>query len=78
MYGGKKIDYLPFSVEDGNVEPVYETLPGWSEDLTQIKDKADFPKTFVDYINYIEEKTETPIGIVSVGPDREQTIFWKS
>ncbi len=78
LYRGKKIDYVPFSIEDGNVTPVYETLPGWKEDLTQIKDKADFPQTFKEYIKYIEEKTETPIQIVSVGPDREQTIYWKN
>ena len=78
MYRGKMVDYLPFSIEDDNVEPVYETLPGWQEDLTQIKNKADFPQTFINYIKYVEEKTGTPIGIVSVGPDREQTIYWKN
>jgi adenylosuccinate synthase len=78
MYRGEKIDYLPFSIDDDNVTPVYETLPGWSEDLTQMKDKSEFPQTFIDYISYIEKMTETPIRIVSVGPDRAQTIYWKN
>ncbi len=77
MYRGKKIDYLPYTIDEANLSPVYETLPGWKEDLMQMKTKDNFPKTFVDYLNYIEEKTETPIKIVSVGPDRAQTIFWK-
>ena len=70
-----KIDHLPFSIAPKDVTPVYETLPGWEEDLTKMTDKAAFPKNFKDYINYLENALETPIKIVSVGPDRKQTIF---
>ena len=70
-----KIDHLPFSIAPKDVTPVYETLPGWEEDLTKITDEAAFPKNFKDYINYLENALETPIKIVSVGPDRKQTIF---
>ena len=77
IYRGKKLDYLPFKIDENLIEPVYETLPGWHEDLTQMKSEEEFPATFKNYISYIEEKTETPIGIVSVGPDRAQTIIRK-
>ena len=70
-----KIDHLPFSIAPKDVTPVYETLPGWEEDLTKMTDEATFPKNFKDYINYLENALETPIKIVSVGPDRKQTIF---
>ena len=70
-----KIDHLPFSIAPKDVTPVYETLPGWEEDLTKMTDEAAFPKNFSDYINYLENALETPIKIVSVGPDRKQTIF---
>jgi adenylosuccinate synthase len=76
-YKGQQLDYLPYRIDDGLVEPVFETLAGWEEDLTQMKDKVEFPDTFVQYIKYIERATETPIRIVSVGPDRAQTITWK-
>ena len=75
---GEQIDYLPYKIDPELVKPIYTTLPGWQEDLTQIKDKADFPANFVKYIEFVERITETPIGIVSVGPDREQTIYWNS
>jgi adenylosuccinate synthase len=76
-YNGQLLDYIPYRVDDNLVEPVFETLAGWNEDLTQMKDKSEFPETFVNYIKYIEEATQTPIKIVSVGPDREQTINWR-
>jgi len=73
---GEKIDYLPYKIDPELVEPVYVTLPGWQEDLTQMDNAASFPKNFVDYIEFIEKQTGVPIGIVSVGPDRKQTIDW--
>jgi adenylosuccinate synthase len=67
-------EYLPYDISDKDIQPIYEELPGWEEDLTQITEAADFPKTFQDYIDYLENALETPIKIVSVGPDRAQTI----
>jgi adenylosuccinate synthase len=78
LYKGKEIDFLPYKLDADLVEPIYTTLPGWSEDLTQMKSADEFPDNFVKYIRFIEEITETPMGIVSVGPDRAQTIFWKN
>lgn len=69
------VNYLPFDINIEGIEPVYDELPGWSEDLTQMTSADQFPKPFQDYINYLEKVLKTPISIVSVGPDRKQTIF---
>ena len=68
-------DYLPYDISDKDIQPVYETLDGWEEDLTQMTNVTQFPKNFLHYIEYLEEALETPIKIVSVGPDRAQTIY---
>lgn len=68
-------EYLPYDITDADIHPIYEELPGWKEDLTQLTDVNEFPKTFLDYIDYLEKALETPIKIVSVGPDRAQTIY---
>ena len=68
-------EYLPYDITDADINPIYEELPGWKEDLTQLTDVNEFPKTFLDYIDYLEKALETPIKIVSVGPDRAQTIY---
>lgn len=70
---GVEMTDLPFETE--GCEPVYVELPGWKCDLTQIKKESDIPQTFKDYITYLEKELETPIKIVSVGPDREATII---
>ncbi|MDA1288763.1 MAG: adenylosuccinate synthase [Bacteroidetes bacterium] len=68
-------EYLPYDLNAGDIEPIYHTLEGWKEDLTQITSTQEFPKAFQDYIHFLETQLETPITIVSVGPDRKQTIF---
>lgn len=70
--GNEMLDYIPFENEE--VEPDYESLPGWHTDLTKITEEQDFPEKLGAYIKYIEEKTGTPVSIVSVGPDRKQTV----
>ncbi|WP_394906226.1 adenylosuccinate synthase [uncultured Mesonia sp.] len=74
-YQGEKIQHFPYTIEDESLEPIYETLPGWKEDLTQINKEDDFPDNFKRYIEYIEDFIQVPIKIVSVGPDRKQTII---
>ncbi|NNC84046.1 MAG: adenylosuccinate synthase [Flavobacteriales bacterium] len=69
-----RTEHLPFSLED-EIEPIYETLPGWSEDITGVLDKDDFPENLAAYIRFIEKHIGVPINIISVGPDREQTIL---
>lgn len=74
-YMGKKIDYLPYNIEEQYLRPIYETLPGWSGDLTGVTDEAAIPQELRAYIAYIEKALGVPITIVSVGPDRTQTIL---
>ena len=69
---GTQTDEFPFDCE--GVEPIYEELPGWQTDLTKVNDEDEFPKEFNNYITFLEEYLETPVSIVSVGPDRHQTI----
>ena len=73
---GERIDYFPYSVEEG-IEPVYVELPGWKTDMTRFTDESQFPKAFSDYIQFLEQQLETPIRIISIGPDRDQTIIRK-
>ncbi len=64
---------FPYSI-DGDIKPVYTELPGWKTDMTKIKSESEFPQAFRDYIAFLEDRLATPITIVSIGPDREQTI----
>ena len=73
-YNGKEITHLPYSIEPDVVQPIYTTLKGWQEDLTQMQSADTLPKTMCDYIRFIEDYVEVPIKIVSVGPDRKQTL----
>ena len=72
LQDGTITDEFPFDCE--GVEPQYEELPGWQTDLTQVKSEDEFPEEFNNYIAFLEEYLEAPISIVSVGPDRNQTI----
>ncbi len=71
---GKKIDYLPFD-DNEKLTPIYKQLEGWEENLMELEDLSDAPKAVHNYINWLEKTLETPISIVSVGPDRKQTLF---
>lgn len=70
---GVIIEDMPFETE--GCEAVYKELPGWKEDLSHMTSEDQFPQTFKDYIQFLETELETPITILSVGPDREQTII---
>jgi adenylosuccinate synthase len=73
-YNGELIDYLPFDANEDTITPVYEVLSAWDEDLTGLSDINQAPKALHNYIEYLERVLETPITIVSVGPDRNQTL----
>ncbi|MEE2771899.1 MAG: adenylosuccinate synthase [Bacteroidota bacterium] len=73
-YLGEEIQHLPYNIEPENVQPVYTEVKGWKEDLTKLTDPAQLPKEFNDYVDFLEKELETPIKMVSVGPDRKQTI----
>ena len=77
-YRGKNIQHLPYSLNAEELKPQYTLLSGWEEDLTKMRSEDELPKAFMDYVAFIEAFVETPIKIVSVGPDRNQTIFRSS
>ncbi|MFG6686159.1 adenylosuccinate synthase [Mariniflexile sp. HNIBRBA6329] len=76
-YKGEVISHFPYNIEPENVEPIYTEVEGWAEDLTEMSDTSQMPKALNDYIEFLEKELEIPITIVSVGPDRKQTIFRK-
>lgn len=71
---GNVTDRFPYSIDSSRVKPVYKELPGWKTPMSAITSESRFPKQFKDYIAFLEKELETPIVIVSVGPDRTQTI----
>ena len=64
---------FPYDIEKG-IEPVYKEMDGWMTDMTKYTSEEEFPEAFKDYIKFLETELETPISIISIGPDREQTI----
>lgn len=73
-YKGDKIEHLPYNIEAENVTPIYTEMKGWSEDLTKMNSTDQLPDALNEYIDFLEKELEVPIKIVSVGPDRTQTI----
>ncbi|NNK26730.1 MAG: adenylosuccinate synthase, partial [Flavobacteriaceae bacterium] len=74
-YKGETIWHLPYNIEEDNISPIYTEFKGWKEDLTKMTDESELPKELNDYIAFLEKELGIPIKIVSVGPDRKQTIF---
>ncbi|WP_282113289.1 adenylosuccinate synthase [Maribacter stanieri] len=74
-YKGEQIEHFPFNIEAENVTPVYSEMDGWKEDLTKMTSADQLPKALNEYIDFLEKELEVPIKIVSVGPDRTQTIL---
>ncbi|MEG1999375.1 MAG: adenylosuccinate synthetase, partial [Bacteroidales bacterium] len=70
----KIVEEFPFEIDD-SIEPIYTEIPGWNCDMTKIKHEDEFPEEFNAYLSFLEEELHVPIKIVSVGPDREQTII---
>ena len=73
-YNGELIDYLPFDASEDTITPVFKEIPAWTEDLTGLSSLSDAPEALHNYIDFLEKELETPIVIVSVGPDRTQTL----
>ncbi len=73
---GKRITNFPDHVEDlRRVVPVYESMPGWQEEISHIRHIADLPQRARDYLDRLSKLVGRPVEVVSVGPDRQQTIF---
>lgn len=70
---GTETTQMPYFLEQ-EIEPVYDTIPGWQQDLTRCRGEEELPQPFLDYIAYLEQELTVPITILSVGPDRAQTI----
>ena len=75
LYKGNEIEHFPYDINSENIEPIYKSFNGWEDDLTQKEDFNDLPKSLKEFISYIEKELNIPMSIVSVGPDRKQTIF---
>lgn len=75
---GEETTDFPYTLDGIDIEPVYVTLPGWKTDMTKMKSPDEFPANFKAYIDFLEKELKTPITIVSIGPDREQTIMRRS
>lgn len=76
-YRGTVIDHVPYDVVNEEIVPVYEEMKGWDENLMLVSDADQLPAALLAYIDYIEQATGLPITIVSVGPDRKQTLIRK-
>ena len=74
-YRGSTIDHLPFDLSDESLKPVYSEFKGWSEDLQKMNNVKQLPENLNKYISFLEKELKIPIVIISVGPDRKETIF---
>lgn len=72
--GGRRVTEFPYDIAD-DVKPVYRDFEGWRCDLRQVRRYEDFPAAFRNYVEYIERETGVPVAIISVGPDRDETII---
>jgi len=74
--GGRRVSVFPSHVEDlRQAEPVYETLPGWKQEVSEARSMADLPDNARKYLAFLSKVIGRPVEIVSVGPDREQTVL---
>ena len=71
---GEVVDYLPFDIDGVEITPIYKELQGWNCNLTELHNYESSPQALKDYVSYLEKELEVPITVVSVGPDRKQTL----
>ena len=76
-YKGEVIEHLPYKLEEALIEPIFTEIAGWNEDLTTMISEDEFPDSFKADIDFIEKEVGVPISLISVGPDRAQTIMRK-
>jgi adenylosuccinate synthase len=72
---GEQIEKLPFEINDLDAKPVYKTMKGWHCSLAEVTQYEEFPEALKEYVTYLEEELQVPIKLVSIGPDRTQTIM---
>jgi len=73
-YNGKLIDYIPFEIKPGELTPIYTEMKGWDVPLDNMNSVKSLPIELIRYIDFIESSVNVPVTIISVGPDRMQTI----
>ena len=74
LVNGEKVSDFPFDVNDIDIIPFYEEIDGWNCDLTKLRDYKDAPQALKNYVSYLEKQLRVPINVISVGPDRTQTL----
>ena len=74
-YMGQEVTHLPYDLNQSLLNPVYVTLEGWEEDISNITSKDEIPSQFNKFISFLENELKVPVSIISIGPDRSQTIF---
>ena len=74
---GELVDYIPFDIAHHEIEPVYIDLKGWKQDLTGLSNYNEAPQELKEYVSFLEKELEVPVTVVSVGPDRSQTLNTK-
>ncbi|MEC8538066.1 MAG: adenylosuccinate synthase [Bacteroidota bacterium] len=74
-YFGKKINHLPYDLDPKEIKPIYKEFKGWEKDITKISNFEHLPLNLKNYIKYLEKEINIPIKIISVGPDRNETIY---
>jgi adenylosuccinate synthase len=74
-YQGSQVDRMPFDIVNNHVEPVYRDFPGWEQPVDDVDDISDLPVQLAEYISFVESELGVPVVIVSVGPDRKQTLI---
>lgn len=72
---GEEIDYFPFEADSDNIEPIYKEFPGWLCDVSKCRTYDELPKQLKEYIAFIEKTVGVPVDVISVGPDRAETIM---
>ncbi len=71
---GEELDYFPFETNE-EITPIYKEFAGWRADISGVRRYEDFPREFKEYVEFIERETGVPVAIISVGPDREETVI---
>jgi len=74
-YNGEEISHLPYNLSAQDLKPIYKDFKGWEEDITNVKTYDELPQNLKDYIRFIVDFVEVNVKIVSVGPDRKETIL---
>lgn len=72
---GERVDYMPYDIVSTDVAPIYKEIKGWKTDLTKLSSIDEIPEELNSYVEYLEQELNVPITIVSVGPDRKQTLL---